>query len=257
MRQRERFASSGGDVRHRRSGRRHHAPPRSSGRRSRGIRSLVAALSLSPRRAAPFLYGVMVAILSLLPNSSVRQVRGLADQTIDFFAVFAYLAAVVLAACIVVSASKARMLLRFSWPLFAAAVGYAIIMGMLILQVAGYSVTRHGAAWLDDLSVWLNVHHAVVYALFAVIAAVGWRDRMPLPLIGAILIGWGALLELLQESVPGRESGMPDVFSNAIGVLVGLLGVRVMGTLRGRGGLRELGAGRLPRSASGRRWRQT
>ena len=66
-----------------------------------------------------------------------------------------------------------------------------------------------------------------------------------------ILITCGAVLEEWQEYVPGRSFRIVDVVSNSIGVIVGLVGVRLMDILR------EATPKRFPASTSARRWKQT
>jgi len=190
----------------------------------------------------------VVAILSLLPAGPMNRVRLFADQTVDFQVLFSYVAAVVLCACLIASASRVRAILRFSWPLFGVVASYAVIMGLLVLKALGYGLDG-APARIDAASASLNVHHAVIYAAFAVVAAIAWRDRIALPILGLILVAFGAVLELWQTSVPGRTSGLADVVSNGIGVALGLAGVGVMNALPGR---RAPGA-----TTSRRRWRRT
>ena len=255
MRHDERFRGATAGVRHRRPGRREAAVQRSLADKTGQSRHLHERVLLIVRRSAPFIYGAMVAIVTLLPSAPATKVRLFADQAIDFHVAFSYISVLVLSVFLILAASKVKMILRFSWPLFAVVVSYAAIMSMLISEVLSNTVrdglAYGGPAWIDEISASLDMHHAIIYAVFAVTAAIGWRDRIVLPVLGVILITCGAVLEVWQENIPGRSFGMMDVLSNSIGVVVGLVGVRLMLTVLGRG------PKHFTASTSGRRWRQT
>ena len=255
MRHHEQLRGAIPGVRHRRAGRRETAVRRSLADKTGEKRHLRARILLIVRRSVPFIYAAMVAIVTLLPSAPATRVRFFADQAIDFHVAFSYVSVLVLSVCLILAAIKLKMVLKFSWPLFAVVASYAAIVSMLILEGLRNSVrgglTYDGAAWIAEISASLDVHHAIIYAVFAVTAAIGWRDRIVLPVLGVILITCGVVLEVWQEYVPGRTFRMVDIVSNSIGVVIGVTGVRLMDALRGRSLTRS------PASTSRRRWKQS
>ncbi|HEX6850008.1 MAG TPA: VanZ family protein [Candidatus Polarisedimenticolaceae bacterium] len=76
--------------------------------------------------------------------------------------------------------------------------------------------------------IWDKAVHATGYALFGVLALRaahgGWRDpaRGAVALAGAVTIGHGACVEILQAFVPWREASVGDVAADALGFAIGL-----------------------------------
>ncbi len=63
--------------------------------------------------------------------------------------------------------------------------------------------------------------HMAAYALLTCSAALGWRDRMQLPIILLAVLTYGATIEALQAWVPGRIADWGDLLANTIGTIAG------------------------------------
>lgn len=81
---------------------------------------------------------------------------------------------------------------------------------------------------------WDKLNHGLAFSTLALAAAMGfaaawWR-------IGAALLAYGGLIELLQAFLPPREADLADLMTDGLGIAVGLLlagGLR-WGALRGQ-----------------------
>jgi hypothetical protein len=126
---------------------------------------------------------------------------------------------------------------RLSLPL----VGYAILCGVglamlvLISQPPRY-LARVGLGELRVITEDLDVRHMISYFGFAVVAAIAWRSRVGLPMLGMLLMGYGFGLELMQEFVPTRNFRIKDLISNGLGILLGLCWVYLYDSLFGAKG---------------------
>ena len=68
---------------------------------------------------------------------------------------------------------------------------------------------------------WDELNHGLAFSTLAVAAAMGfttarWR-------IGAALLGYGGLIELLQAFMPPREADLADLMTDGLGIAIGLL----------------------------------
>ena len=68
---------------------------------------------------------------------------------------------------------------------------------------------------------WDKLNHALAFSTLAVAAAMGftaarWR-------IGAALLAYGALIELLQAFLPPRQADLADLMTDGLGIAIGLL----------------------------------
>ena len=139
---------------------------------------------------------------------------------------------------------------RLSLPL----VGYVLVCGMglamlvLISQPPRY-LARFGLGELRGLARDFDVRHMISYFGFAVIAAIAWRGRVSLPVIGALLMAYGFCLELAQELVPTRHFRIKDLVSNGLGILLGLCWIYLYDSLFGAEGTRLSRPGGPPRRA--------
>jgi hypothetical protein len=82
-----------------------------------------------------------------------------------------------------------------------------------------------------------KVAHFGVYAVLGVLTARAWHRggrRPPAPLILVLAIAVGALDEIHQQSVPGRDSDPYDFSADAAGVLVGFWVTNRLATVRGK-----------------------
>ena len=126
---------------------------------------------------------------------------------------------------------------RLSVPL----VGYMIICGaglatlVLISQPPRY-LARLGLGELRGIADEFDVRHIISYFGFAVVAAIAWRGRVSLPVLGALLMAYGFGLELVQELVPSRNFRIKDLVSNGLGILLGLCWVYLYDSLLGAKG---------------------
>jgi VanZ family protein len=126
---------------------------------------------------------------------------------------------------------------RLSVPL----VGYMVMCGVglamlvLISQPPRY-LARFGLSELRGIADEFDVRHIISYFGFAVVAAIAWRKRASLPVLGVLLMAYGFGLELVQELVPTRNFRIEDLASNGLGVLLGLCWVYLYDSLFGAKG---------------------
>jgi hypothetical protein len=125
--------------------------------------------------------------------------------------------------------------------------GIGLAMLVLISQPPRY-LARLGLGELRSVVAELDVRHMISYFGFAVVAAIAWRGRVSLPVLGALLMAYGYCLELVQIWVPTRALRLKDLISNGLGILLGLCWVYLYDSLFGEGT-------RLSRLAGGRRRR--
>jgi VanZ family protein len=128
---------------------------------------------------------------------------------------------------------------RLSLPL----VGYAVVcgIGLAMLVMISQPPRYLGRVGLEDLhgiAEGFDVRHAATYFGFAVVAAGAWRRQVSLPILGALLMAYGYVLELAQELVPTRDFRYKDLVSNASGILLGMCWVYLYDSLLGANGTR-------------------
>jgi VanZ family protein len=66
---------------------------------------------------------------------------------------------------------------------------------------------------------WDKSNHALGFAVLAFLAYWAWPGRIPLSLLG--LLGYGALIEVLQSLTPDRMAEWSDLWADGVGLLVG------------------------------------
>jgi VanZ family protein len=179
-------------------------------------------------RAATIGYVVFAALFTLLP---IRIHRGLLQLDINELI---NPRAVARAAMIGAGAAAIMLALmtwrrrrdwrsRLSWPVVA---WLAICLGglatLVLLSQPPRLLARHGLTTVAEFSEDFDMRHMVAYVGFAAVAAFGWRDRLSLPAIGALLLAYGFVLEVAQEFVPSRNFRIRDLISNGLGVSLGL-----------------------------------
>ena len=91
-------------------------------------------------------------------------------------------------------------------------VGWAVAIAVLSFVPQEYAI---GSGLGDKLS------HMVAYALLTCSAALGWRDRVRLPITLLAVLTYGATIEVLQAWVPGRVADWGDLLANTIGTIAG------------------------------------
>jgi hypothetical protein len=89
-------------------------------------------------------------------------------------------------------------------------------MLVLISQPPRY-LARFGLGELRGIADEFDVRHIMSYFSFAMVAAIAWRGRVRLSILGMLLMAYGFGLELVQELVPTRNFGMKDLVSNGLG----------------------------------------
>lgn len=203
-------------------------------------RSAGAELTVALRRAT-LLYALAVTFATLLPSDQVRGLglvptSGRADDALG--ELLGYLAAGVAAALLIVIPWRMRLAKRLgvSWPLLLCVVGYVVGIALLAfegLRTALYELIVYEGPkdWLDAAFGDLDPAHAAGYAGFGLLAGLAWRERLhPVP-TGGIVLAFSWLLEELQRFSPGREPSMVDLSSNAVGVLIGYVGIGLLAAL--------------------------
>ena len=143
---------------------------------------------------------------------------------------------------------------RLSPSLLAYVIVCGIGLGMLVLisQPPRY-LARLGLGELRSVVAELDVRHVISYFGFAVVAAIAWRGRVSLPVLGALLMAYGYCLELVQIWVPTRALRLKDLISNGLGILLGLCWVYLYDSLFGEGTRLSRLAGERRRRARARR----
>jgi hypothetical protein len=140
---------------------------------------------------------------------------------------------------------------RLSLPL----VGYMIVCGiglvtLVVSSQAPHTLARFGLGELRGIVDEFDIRHIISYFGFAVVAAIAWRGRVGLPVLGVLLMAYGYCLELAQELVPTRNFRIKDLVSNGLGILLGLCWVYLYDSLFGAQGT---GLSRLARRRRRRR----
>lgn len=186
-------------------------------------------------RVLSAIVAAMVAMVTLLPNPTTTTAallgegRAIGDE-LNGILVFAIVG--VMLVVLIVAAWKSRLASRFkmSWPLFLIATVYLVGFAMLVsatLRRTVLALFSTSPAWLDRLSILMDAGHVVAYAALMIAVAMAWRDKVGVWWLALALLAYGYALELVQELVPGREYGLSDVAANGLGIVIGLLGVRL------------------------------
>lgn len=191
-------------------------------------------------RWASLLYGLVIAIATLAP-SSLAEGFGIgteAGQAGDALSeVLGYLAAAIAAGLMIVIPWRLRLAKRLgvSWPLFLCALGYVVGMAYLAsedLRRATYELIVYDLPdWPEEALGEIDPQHAAGYTGLCMLAGLAWRERLHPVLTGGIVFAFGLLLEGLEEMVPGREPTPKDLTSNAVGVLIGYVGLGLLALL--------------------------
>jgi VanZ family protein len=85
-----------------------------------------------------------------------------------------------------------------------------------------------------------------------VVAAIAWRARVSLPILGVLLMAYGYGLELLQEFIPTRNFRTTDLISNGLGILLAPCWVYLCDSLFGESARLSRPARRRPRALATR-----
>jgi hypothetical protein len=187
-------------------------------------------------------YAALVACFTVLPyrvNSRLFLIDMNELMTPRLVGRLALFGAAVAALMLAVSAWRHRRVwtARLSWPLLGwlaiCLIGLAALV--LISQPPRY-LARHGLGGIAWIPGDFDARHSIFHAGFAVVAALAWRDRVSLPVLGAVLMAYGFLLEVVQGFVPTRTFLLKDLVSNGVGILLGLCWVYLYDALFGESG---------------------
>ena len=88
-----------------------------------------------------------------------------------------------------------------------------VVLAVLLLTPGDY---------LPNVDLWDKLEHGLAFGVVAFTGAVAFPSRSSLLCLGFGLPCLGALFEILQIFVPGREAAVSDGLANTIGVAIGL-----------------------------------
>jgi VanZ family protein len=108
---------------------------------------------------------------------------------------------------------------RKAWKLLCCV--FAVVVGIAALSPGALAVTVTASDKIDHV-----LGFAALSATGLLACAPQWRRAV---LVGASMLAYGALIELLQTQVPGRSGELADVVADAIGIA---FGVAVVSSLR-------------------------
>ena len=142
---------------------------------------------------------------------------------------------------------------RLSVPLLGwLALGVIGLAALVLISQPPWYLRRHGLGEIAWLPQDFDPRHSIFYAGFAIVAALAWRDRVSLSVLGLLLMAYGYLLELAQHFVPTRNFLIKDLVSNGVGILLGLGWIYLYDSLFGAKRPRVSQPARRPRRRSAR-----
>ena len=98
-------------------------------------------------------------------------------------------------------------------------IGRAVfVVGIVVLTV----LLLTPGDYLPKVDLWDKLEHGLSFGVVAFTGAVAFPSRSSLLRLAFGLPCLGALLEILQIFVPGREAAVGDALANTIGVAIGL-----------------------------------
>jgi hypothetical protein len=207
-----------------------------------------AADTLSGRRALSVVALMVVAVATLLPGDTQRQMSALIEgrpigDELNNLLTLVVIGLTALAAIGGLWKSRLAKRLKMSWPLFAVCILYFLALGTLASSTVRAVVLR--AISVTDTGILVrrvtnqfDAEHVVAYVALTILVALAWRQKIGLLWLALGVFGFGYVLELLQQLVPGRNYGWDDLVANALGISIGVIGVGLLDLL--------FDAGRLP-----------
>lgn len=69
---------------------------------------------------------------------------------------------------------------------------------------------------------WDKANHLIAFLELTILTRLAW-PRLPLPVIAAVLTGYGALIEAVQSTLPYREFSLLDLIADMAGIALGLI----------------------------------
>jgi hypothetical protein len=171
---------------------------------------------------------VLIACFTVLPSEVTRALLVIdIDALVDPRLVgrLAIVGALMAGAILAVTAWRRRRIwpARLSWPLFGGlALGLIGLALLVVISQPPWYLTRRGLGEIVWITGDLDARHSIFYAGFAIVAALAWRDRASLAVLGGVLMAYGFALEVAQHFVPTRTFLIKDLVSNGVGILSGL-----------------------------------
>ena len=125
------------------------------------------------------------------------------------------------------SSSIFKKLLSFAGPVTAGARAWRVILVLLVACIAVLALMPTPPP--DASTGWDKLNHLLAFGSLAFAATMGSsasRTRQAWMLLA--LLGFGALIELLQLHVPGRSAEWADLLADAIGIVCGAVAARCL-----------------------------
>jgi hypothetical protein len=208
-------------------------------------------------RALAIAYAVLIACFTVLPSRATRSLFVIdIDALVDPRLVgrLAIVGALVAGAFLAVTAWRRERVwtARLSWPLFGwLALGLVGLALFVVISQPPWYLMRRGLGEIVWITEDLDPRHSVFYAGFAIVAALAWRDRISLPLLGGVLMAYGFALEVAQLFVPTRTFLIKDLVSNGLGILLGVGWMHLYDSLFGEERTRRSRPSQAPRRRAG------
>ena len=97
--------------------------------------------------------------------------------------------------------------------------GWRLLLALLLCAVTWLALVPMPPKMLS--TGWDKLNHALAFSTLAVVATLGfaaawWR-------IGAALLAYGGLIEILQAFLPPREADLADLLTDGLGIGLGLM----------------------------------
>lgn len=94
---------------------------------------------------------------------------------------------------------------------------FALVASMALILWLSTSKLEHPVA----TSTWDKANHAIAFIELILLARLGW-PRMAVIHSALIILGFGALIEIVQAPIPYRSASLLDLVADAVGIALGL-----------------------------------
>ena len=78
------------------------------------------------------------------------------------------------------------------------------------------------------VNLWDKLEHLLAYAMLALCGGFAFSAHRTEITLGALLIGFGCILEIAQFYIPGRSGSIADAIANGLGVVAGMVIVQFL-----------------------------
>jgi len=78
------------------------------------------------------------------------------------------------------------------------------------------------------VNLWDKLAHFLAYAMLALCGGFAFSAHRTEIALGALLIGFGCILEIAQIYIPGRSGSIADAIANGLGVVAGMVIVQFL-----------------------------